>query len=241
MNRIKTVVENPPITEHLTDWMCNFKLLYKNHTYLPAHHVALLKFLGIKNPKDQKEVFLSPLAEKKAELWRTQFSTETKIVGVSITAGNKIKELGDEKFQTLISEMLKIKDVAIVCIGSKNDATRIKNLVNKINNPKFTEETNWSLEELPSLIKKFSLYIAVDTGPIYIAHALKTPLIDIIGPVDPKEQPPKDKISLRVLPRNNVKPSSFVFKKRGTKEEVKKALDETNVEDILNATKKLLR
>lgn len=240
-NRIKTIVENPPITEHLTDWMCNFKLLYKNHTYLPAHHVALLKFLGITNPKDKKEIFLSNSAEEKAKEWQKKFTEETKIVGVSITAGNKIKELGDEKFETLINEILKIKDIIVVCIGSKNDRDRIEYLVSKINNPKFTAETNWTLEELPSLIKKLSLYIAVDTGPIYIAHALNVPLIDIVGPCDGLEQPPKDEISLQVLPRNNIKPSSFVFKKRGTKEEIANALKETRVEDILEAVNKLLK
>ncbi len=240
-NRIKTIVETPPITEQLTDWMCNFKLLYKNHTYLPTHHIALLKFLGIPNPKDQKEIFLSSAAEEKAKVWRENFDPETKIVGLSITAGNKIKELGDEKFESLINKILLIDNVAIVCIGSKNDKERIEKLVGKIGNKRFMGETTWNLEELPSLINKLSLYIAVDTGPIYIAHALKIPLIDIVGPCDPREQPPKDEQSLQILPQHNIRPSSFVFKKRGEKKDIKKALEETYIEDILNAVEKLLK
>jgi hypothetical protein len=65
-------------------------------------------------------------------------------------------------------------------------------------------------------------------------------LIDIIGPVDPNEQPPNDSRSIQVLARNNIKPSSFVFKSRGTQEQIKSALDNTYVDDIYEVVIKLL-
>ena len=112
--------------------------------------------------------------------------------------------------------------------------------MNRINNPRFIKANDFNLEELPSLMNKFSLYIAVDTGPIYIAHALGIPLIDIIGPVDPTEQPPKDNKSIQILPRGDIKPSSFVFKRRGTQQEIVSAIQNTDINDIYQAAKKLL-
>ena len=48
----------------------------------------------------------------------------------------------------------------------------------------------FNIDELKALISKISLFISVDTGPIYIAEAFGVPSIDIIGPVDESEQPP---------------------------------------------------
>lgn len=239
-NRIKTIVETPPITERLTDWMSNHRLIYRNHTYLPQHHINLLKFMGINNPEDKKEVWTTEQTELKANNWRNNFPSHFKIIGISISAGNKIKELGDHKFKTLINKLLLNNNYAVAIIGSKADIPRIDNLIKEINNERCFKATDFNLEELPSLMKKFNLYIAVDTGPIYIAHAVGTPLIDIIGPVDPLEQPPQDSKSIRVLARNNVSPSSFVFKRRGSSELIKSALDNTNIDDIYDSAIKLL-
>lgn len=239
-NRIKTVVENRPITERMTDWMSNHKLLYRNHTYLPQHHINLLKFLKINSPVDKKEVFVSEKAEVKAQTWRDTVPKDSRIIGISITAGNKIKELGDDKFEILIKRLLEMKDIVVCIIGSKGDSERIEDFVNRFNDSRCIKSTDFNLEELPSLMKKFSLYVAVDTGPIYIAHALGIPLIDIIGPVDPNEQPPQDNKSIRVLPRGDVKPSSFVFKRRGEKSEIERAIKSINIDDVIVATKKLL-
>lgn len=239
-NRIKTIVENPPITEKLTDCMSNHRLLYKNHTYLPLHHIKLLRFIGINELEDRKEVWLSEEANIKADNFIKSLPQHKKIIGISITAGNKIKELGDERFEKLINKLIENEDYLVCCIGSKNDSERIDNIVNSINNPRFIKANDFNLEELPSLMNKFSLYIAVDTGPIYIAHALGIPLIDIIGPVDPTEQPPKDNKSIQILPRGDVKPSSFVFKRRGTQQEIVSAIQNTDINDIYQAAKKLL-
>jgi ADP-heptose:LPS heptosyltransferase len=195
--------------------------------------------MGINTPELKKEVYTTEQTEHKANTWRSTLSKDHKIIGISISAGNKIKELGDDKFEILITKILEDHNKEVVIIGSKADKSRIDNLLIKINNPRCTEATNFNLEELPSLMKRFDLYIAVDTGPIYIAHSLGVPLIDIIGPVDPNEQPPADKRSIQVLPRNNIQPSSFVFKRRGTTEQIKLALDNTNIEDIYNAIKQI--
>lgn len=237
-NRVKTVVETPPITERLTDWMANHVLLYKNHTYLPHHHTRLLTFMGISNPEDKKEVFVSENSEEKATAFISSIPAK-KIVGLSISAGNKIKEWGDHNFAEVARQLLKKADTAVVVIGGKTDLPRINEFIKQVNHPLCIPGTDFNLEELSSLMKRFSLYIAVDTGPIYIAHALDTPLIDIVGPCDPTEQPPSDSKSIQILPKG-VEPSSFVFKRRGPAHKIEEALRAIDINEVLAAAHKLL-
>jgi len=240
--RVKTTRLNRPITELITDWMNNYKLLYKDHTYLPRHHLNLLSCIDIKDPDEVKEIFTSPINERKTDkfLNKHNISNTDTLVGISITAGNKIKEWGDKNFFKLAQKIVEKYNAKVIFIGSPSDKKRIKVLLGADSNTSFIEATDFSVEELPSLFKKLNLFIAVDTGPIYIAHALGVPLINIIGPVDPSEQPPNDKKSMQILPREGIPPSSFVFKKRGSPKDIKNAIDSIGVDKVFSVVDKLL-
>ena len=243
-NRVKTIRENKPITEKITDWINNFKLLYKNHTYLPKHHLELLKFINILNPEEKKEIFFSEKGNAKTKMFlkENNISEKDKLVGISISAGNKIKEWGDKKFLSLAEMIINKYKARIFFIGPEKDRQRIKKLLeNKIKDENYIIATNFSLEDLPSLIKNFSLFISADTGPLYIANAINISTINIIGPIDPNEQPPEEnQNTLRILPTKNIKPTSFVFKE-GNKEKSKEAVESINVETVLDAVDKLLK
>ncbi len=241
-NRVKTTRLNRPITELATDWMNTQRLPYKDHTYLPRQHLNLLGFMGIENPKEIKEVVTTNRGDEKTKefLDNSGVSSENILVGIGVSAGNKIKEWGDEKFLKLAERLALKHNAMIVFIGSLDDEERINKLLKKSPKNTFLKATSFSLEELPSLFKRLNLFIAVDTGLIYIAHALGVPLVDIIGPVDPREQPPQDQKSLQVLPSGDMSPSSFVFKKRGEMSDIKNAIESIGIEKVLTAANSLL-
>lgn len=237
-NRAKITRRPRPFWEFLTDFLATEELRYEHHTYLPAYYLKILEAIGIRGG-GKSEVFVSESGEKKAEEYFKMRNIKggEAVIGISIAAGNKIKEWGDEKFKKL-GEILAAKYGAkIIFIGGPGDGARIKKI---LTNQNFFEASDFSLENLPSLIKRLSVFIAVDTGPIYIAHALKIPLVDITGPVDPSEQPPNDAMSLQVLPTPDIKPSSFVMKKPGRPEEHQRAIQSITIEDVLTTVEKLL-
>lgn len=241
-NRVKTTRQRRPLTEFLTDWLNNHKMLYQDHTYLPRHHLKLLSFLGINNPVEIKEVFVSPAGQEKARKILEDYGLGVGdfLVGISMTAGNKIKEWGDEKFKELAKQLVAKYHSKIIFLGAKKDEPRIDKVLADLDQENYFKAINFSLEELPSLVKRLKLYIAVDTGPIYIAHALGVPLVDIVGPCDPGEQPPQDSKSILIVPPPSIKPSSFVMKKAGKPEEHLRALESIKVEDVLNAADRLI-
>jgi len=241
-DRVKLTRSDRPPSELLTDWLNNYRFFYMHHTYLPGHYLKMLSVLSISDPEEVKEVFLSSGGEQKVErfLKENRINKQDVLVGISITAGNKIKEWGDDKFTELAQRIVAKYNAKIVFIGGRSDDARISSLLKNLSKKYYFQATDFSLEELPSLIKRLSLYVAVDTGPIYIAHALKTPLIDIIGPVDPREQPPHDGRSVQLLPGSYIKPTSFVFKKprRGVNHKI--ALDSISVGGVMEGVERLV-
>ncbi len=260
--RIKLVREGRPVMEFLTDWLNTEKMFYRHHTLLPQRYLDLLKFIGIENASPKKEVFVTETGERKAKLTPhlnpppADGGRRGRLIGISIAAGNKIKEWGDEKFTELAKRILeKYKNARIIFIGSKNDEPRIASVIARLKGspstplgeykslvPELVEglpyssATDFTLEELPSLIKRLDLYVGVDTGPIYIADALDVPLIDILGPVDPTEQPPCDgDKKICVAPAGGIRPSSFVFKRPGRAVEHARALAATSVDSVMMA------
>ena len=235
--RVATTYEGCSLSQRITDRFNNYKIFYQHHTYLPGHYLKMLRLIGIKNAEDKKEVFCSPEADKKAEefLRSKNITPDDFLVGMSITAGNKIKEWGDEKFIELAQKIVDKYSAKILFRGAKSDEARIDKVLAGLDYGRFIKEVDFSLEEMPSIIKRLNLYIAADSGPIYVAEALGVPLIDIIGPVDPNEQPPEDERTIQVRPPAHIKPSSFVFKKPGSTSEHKKAVDSITVDMVMNA------
>lgn len=240
-NRAATIYKGRSFSQFLTDWLNNFKIIYQHHTYLPGHYLKMLKFVGIENAEDKKEVFTAPEADKKAEdfLRLRGISDSDFLVGISISAGNKIKEWGDEKFKELARKIADRYNAKILFRGAKADEERIDKILTGFDPVGFFKDVDFSLEEMPSIIKRLNLYIAADSGPIYVARALDIPLIDIIGPIDPNEQPPNDERSIQVRPPANINPSSFVFKKPGRASEHKKAVDSITVDMVMGAVETL--
>ncbi len=242
--RIKLTRRPRPVTERLTDWQNTLEEEYTHHTFAPGFYLSMLRYVGIHDTHSEKQVYTTA----ETDIYMQKFLEEQGIkkndtvVGISITAGNKIKEWGDERFGKVAMRLVNEYGAKIIWIGGAWDRERIEKLIKSLGNATSQSiATHFSLEELPSLVKSLSLYIAVDTGPIYIAHALGTPLVDITGPVDPWEQPPHDEKSICVTPPAPFYPSSFVFKTRGASEETKKALDAITVDEVVAAAAYLLK
>lgn len=97
-----------------------------------------------------------------------------------------------------------------------------------------------SIEELKALIAHLTLVVAPDTGAIYIAEALGIPTVDIVGPVDEREQPPIGPIHEVVVPPR-IRPELFVMDARSyNMAEVTRQLMATTVPMVTEAVDRLL-
>lgn len=180
---------------------------YQIGQYAPRERLRALEAVGIFTEDTKKHLGFSDLASRKAEKFFVDNNVVLNkdfVVGLSLSAGNKIKEWPVERFAQVADYLYKKYQAKVLIIGGKSDHEKTKEFF------KFSETTTqildttgaFNLDELKALISKLSLFVSVDTGPIYIAEAFDVPTINIVGPVDENVQPPRGLIHRNVLPPN---------------------------------------
>jgi len=212
-----------------------FKLTSVFFTHLERHikgglvietFMHMLKAIGVKSNDISREVYKSENADKKVlGLLNSKLpglaprsgagkTLNSKLIGIAISSGNKLKELGAGRVTTITNALLDDMDVYIVFIGSVQDRNIANIILNSINKKDrvINAVGNLNLNELPALLERLSLFIGVDTGITYMADALSIPLIDIAGPSDMNDQRPLGVKSIIIQKDLPCVPCSHTFK-----------------------------
>lgn len=166
---------------------------HKTGTLVLDAQMALLHGIDINPDSLKKEVYCTEAGEVKAgKLFDSLSGT---IVGVGVSSGNKLKELGTDKIAELTALFLNKADNTIILVGTAADSEAALTIIAALSNPSNVIDATgrFTLAELPALIKRFSLYVGVDSGITYMADALSVPLVNITGPADIGEQRPMGK------------------------------------------------
>jgi len=98
-----------------------------------------------------------------------------------------------------------------------------------------------NIDELKAVVARLDLFISADTGPIYIAEAFQVPTVDIVGPVDEKEQPLIGLRNLIVVAKRK-RPELKVMNARFyNEEEARRQVEEIKLEKVINKFEELLK
>jgi ADP-heptose:LPS heptosyltransferase len=114
---------------------------------------------------------------------------EKPVVVLSPSGGWQSKKCDTDKFAEIGHEIVRTYDVTILVVWGpedKNDAEEIVKLIRK--NALMAPET--SLRKMAALMKRAAFVVANDSGPMHIAVAVRTPVLSLHGPTDPKLQGP---------------------------------------------------
>lgn len=183
----------------------NMKLI--NHTLNDLTIDTYLRMLGLENHrKICKKEIQKPLFVPENSI--IENSDKFKI-GISLTAGNKIKTIPTQTLNELFEALSKF-EFEIYVFGLKKEEKLMRDLKFPDRAKVISLLDKIALHELPFYISQMDLYISSDTGNSYIADTMDVPTINFIGPCYAKEQRPICEKSLIIEP--NLKPFSSVFK-----------------------------
>ncbi|KKS44910.1 MAG: Glycosyl transferase, family 9 [Candidatus Azambacteria bacterium GW2011_GWB1_42_17] len=212
--------------------------------YAAREYLRLLEPIGIFSKDTEKYLYFSEMAMKFAEAFLAKnginFDSDF-IVGITPSAGSKIKEWPCDRFAKLADYIYSKYQAKIIIIGGPGDVEVDEMISFLAENTKFVNAKGlFDIEELKALVSKLHLFISVDTGPIYIAEAFNVPTIDIIGPMDENEQPPMGKFH-KIVVAQRLKPALHIMNARVyDAKEVRRQAESITVEMVIKELDNLM-
>ena len=116
-----------------------FKLASVFSTHLEKHtkrkmvietYMQMLKAIGISSGDISKEVYKSKDADAKAE--QIIGKIDKPLIGIAVSSGNKLKELGIDKIASIINMILDDMDAYIVLIGSEQEIKTVNTVLQAV-------------------------------------------------------------------------------------------------------------
>lgn len=215
---------------------------YRIGTSTFAHYLSLLTPLRIPAIPYKLDFFPSKGDEHRVEEWlRKHGLAEKSFVIFNVSAGNVIKEWPEKHFIDLADAVVERYGFSIVI--SSLDHERYLWIEGGVKHPqKILDGSMLTLGQLGALCKKTAAFVAVDTGPMFIAHAVSAPMAVIVGGSDPREQiPPAGPKVVHVMPPAGCEPWMHVtLSPRQATEEQLKCVRETSVDAVMAALVTLL-
>lgn len=196
------------------------RVTVKDHhmgSYAPREYLRLIEPLGIFTEDTKKDIYFSDEAKHRVEeIFAKEVTHKDEFcIGILLGAGNEIKSWPPDMFAKLMNLIASQKRVRFILLGSEKDTDRADTIMKGIS--KEVSVTNLigklTMDELKACISRLSMVIGADTGPQYIAEALEIPTIDIVGPVDEREQPPIGTLH-RIVKADRKKPELYVMNAR---------------------------
>jgi ADP-heptose:LPS heptosyltransferase len=177
---------------------------YDIKAYAPAERLKVLEPIGIFSSDTKKQLGFSEAAfhDVKKFFIDNHIDLDTDFVAaISPSAGNKIKEWPTGRFAKIADHLALKHNAKVVVIGGQNDHDLVNQTVSRVNQKaSVISVTNFNVDQLKAFMSMIHLFVAVDTGPIYIAEAFNVPTVDIVGPVDENVQPPRGPFHRNVIP-----------------------------------------
>ena len=143
-----------------------------------------------------------------------------------------------DRFAQLSDILIEKYKAKIIFIGTEKENELINTIISQTKNKVINTAGKISLQELFALIKSADLLISVDTGPMHIAAAFKTPVIALFGAGNPEIWHPYSKKAVSII-KNNACNSCMKLKcpRKGEKE--KECMKAIKIEDILSLVGKI--
>jgi len=214
--------------------------LHRMHHYAPGEYLRLLEPIGIQATDTAKHLQFSDAAlQKTREILPKQAGL--RYVGISPSSGDKVKNWGSVNFAVLANRLAERLSVRPVIFGAERDREEVEEMKKGMRCEYLDLSEKLSLDELKAAIAHLDLFVASDTGPVYIAEAFGIPTVDVLGPVDEREQAPRGEKHLRVVPPGPRVPQMFIMNSEGYDlAELKRQLSAISPEMVYEACAALL-
>jgi len=128
---------------------------------------------------------------KSEKKWRSLFGDsendfKKKKIAINPGGERENRRWGAKYYALIVDHLIDKFNAEIFILGGPGEDNIAKEIHNKINNDAVNLSGQLSLNDLIYIISKLDLLVTNDSAPMHIAAAVKTPVVAIFGPEDPK-------------------------------------------------------
>jgi ADP-heptose:LPS heptosyltransferase len=179
-------------TQTLADRLWTRGVQHRGDRLIVETYFDMLRALGLAPAVADKEVFAAVAAKERVAALLPEGGP---LIGIAVSAANKLKELGGDKLAAVAQGLLVAFPAChIVLLGTAGDAARAAAVCDALE-PLLRERVvdtcgQVALADLPELLKRLAAFVGVDSGLTYMADALALPLVSVAGPCNMAETRP---------------------------------------------------
>ncbi|MEW6075071.1 MAG: lipopolysaccharide heptosyltransferase II [Candidatus Omnitrophota bacterium] len=165
----------------LTDRIIHDKQTGKKHE--SEYSLDVIRSLGIKPGDNDPFMPIRPDSEAWAEreLKDAGICSDDKVLAIHPGASCRSKLWPEENFASVCDILAQRVGFKVVIVGGPKDTGIAQNIVARMRHRAVNFAGKTSVSQLASLLKRCSLFISNDSGPVHIASALKVPVVVIFG------------------------------------------------------------
>jgi ADP-heptose:LPS heptosyltransferase len=173
----------------LTDKIAHTKERGEKHEL--EYSLDLLKYLGIEAA--DKCLFMP--VKKESEAWVEEFlrgngvGKEDKLLVINPAASCPSKVWDAQRFAQAADALAREYGFKVLITCGPKDLSLAGQVSSKMRTPSISLAGKTSVSQLASLLKRCSLFVSNDSGPVHIASAVGTPVISIFGRSQPGLSP----------------------------------------------------
>jgi ADP-heptose:LPS heptosyltransferase len=155
--------------------------------HLKQKYLDVIRTIGITPQNDDLEIELNSNEKKIAEKFMIDhnLSCNEFLVGIHPGAGWPTKRWPPANFGQLANLLVKETNAKIVLFGNRDEGELLIEVLRELKTQPIIMFGKTDLREMAAVISKCHLFLGNDTGPTFIAEALKVPVGVFFGPTNP--------------------------------------------------------
>ena len=192
--------------EGISDFCKKFflkKRIFPFYSHKIRERFRIFELSGFKFKDYKLSLPYSPYHKKEAEalMKNLRISRKMKVIFLNPSAGTSLKARKEgkmpshdwplENFSKLADLLSEEPELKILITGTSEDKTLAEEIINKARNKKKIESicgkiSFFGLGELMREFKDNGCLVSIDTGTVHLGTAVNIPVVDLMGPYDPK-------------------------------------------------------
>jgi lipopolysaccharide heptosyltransferase II len=169
--------------------------------YEPSHHVAtnaraLIAYAAgrVHEPNDVRPTSAALVTPVEATTHAANLIAHASrpLVGVHASGGRLSKQWHLDRFAAVARRLATERGATIVLTGSPADRSMVDEVASALDGvPVIRADGALDLPSLAALLEQLDVFITSDTGPMHLAATMRTPVVALFGPSDPKRYGPR--------------------------------------------------